>query len=266
VRPAGVVSVVGALTVAGCVVGGVVSLIQQPAYRATTTVLVETHGAPAVVPTVATLAVGGTVIGNVADAVHADPDTIRSHLRVQLVPRTALVRVEYDDADRARALQVAQQEATVLEAIVASRLGAATRVSIAEPVRAARLGRPVGRDVLVGSAVGLALGLAAAALLGRGKRDVVKVAMPVESHVDEPAPLAPEPAAVATPETQPPRPGRVAELRALVAERGAEFSVDQVAEWNGYLDALAAQEVDGELPPNLSGLVEDVFAPLLERP
>jgi hypothetical protein len=188
------------------------------------------------------------------------------------VPRTALVRVEYDDAARARAVQVAQEEATVLEAIVASRLGAATRASIADPARAARLGRPVGRDVLVGSAVGLALGLAAAALLGRGRREVVKTAVPVESHVDEPgvveepAPIAPEPAAVATPEPEPPRPGRVAELRALVAERGAEFSADQIAEWNGYLDALAGQEVDGELPPNLTGLVEDVFAPLLQRP
>jgi hypothetical protein len=58
----------------------------------------------------------------------------------------------------------------------------------------------------------------------------------------------------------------VAELRALVAEHGAEFSADQVAEWNGYLEALAAQEVDGELPANLGGLVQDVFAPLLERP
>jgi capsular polysaccharide biosynthesis protein len=270
VRRASAVPVVGAFTVAGCIVGAVVGLVQAPDYRATTTVLVEAHGAPATVPTVAALAVSDTVLGNVADAVRADADTIRRRLHAQVVPGTALVRLEYDDADRLRAVQVAQQEATVLEAVVASRLGAATRASIADPARATRLGRPVGRDALLGGAIGLVLGLAVAAV-SRRRPAVLEVPAPrAESQAAEPAvaeapsPVAPEPVPAASAEA--PRPGRVAQLRALVAEHGAEFSADQLAEWNGYLDALAAQEVDGELPPNLAGLAEDVFAPLLARP
>jgi capsular polysaccharide biosynthesis protein len=258
-----VVAILGAATVAGCIVGGFFALAQSPGYRATTTVLVEAHGAPATLPTVAALATSDTVIGNVADAVHGDADSIRPHLRAQVVPGTALVRIEYDDADRARALLVAQQEATVLEAIVAARLGSATRASIADPARATRRGRPVARDVLLGGVLGLVLGLGGVVAVRR--RPVVAAPPPAEREPE------PEPAPVEEPPPPPPppvrrAPGRVAELRALVAKRGAEFSADQVAEWNGYLEALAAQEVDGELPPNLDGLARDVFAPLLERP
>jgi hypothetical protein len=269
VKRAGVVPVVGALTVAGCIVGAIVGLAQTREYRATTTVLVEAHGAPATVPTVAALAVSETVIGNVADAVHVDPDRIRAHLRARLVPGTALIRLRYDDTDRSRATQVAQQEATVLEAIVASRLGGATRASIADPASATRLGRPVGRDILLGGALGLVLGIAGGAALHR-RPAVPDAPSPVaEPPVDEP-PAAedqpPPPAPAPSPRPEPPPPGRVAQLRALVAQHEAEFSADQLAEWNGYLEALAAQEVDGELPPNLAGLAQDVFAPLLERP
>jgi hypothetical protein len=256
--------------VAGCIVGAVVGLVQAREYRATTTVLVEARGVPATVPTVSALAVSDTVIGNVADAVHADAATIRRRLHAQVVPGTALVRLEYDDTDRVRAVQVAQQEATVLEAVVASRLGAATRASIADPARATRLGRPVGRDALLGGAIGLVLGLAVAAGLGHRPAVVKGPTATAEPRAAEPAvaeapsPAAPEPVPAVSAEAA--RPGRVAQLRALVAEHGAEFSADQLAEWHGYLDALAAQGVDGELPPNLAGLAEDVFAPLLTRP
>jgi len=270
------VPIVGAVTVAGCVVGAVAGLVQPREYRATTTVLVESHGAPATLPTVGALAVSDTVIGNVAAAVHVDADTIRSHLHSHLLPGTALVRLEYDDTNRIRATQIAQEEATVLDAIVTSRLGGSTRASIADPASVTRLGRPVGRDLLLGGAIGLVLGMGAAAALRR-RSATPRAPMPVtELHVgespvtqeqgeeekqEEPAPL---PAPVVRDAPTPP--GRVAELRALVAEHGAEFSADQRAEWDGYLDALAAQEVDGELPQNLAGLVQDVFAPLLERP
>jgi hypothetical protein len=259
---------VGAVTVAGCIAGAVVGLVQAREYRATTTVLVEAHGAPATVPTVAALAVSDTVIGNVADAVHLDADTIRSHLRARLVRGTALVRLDYDDTDRSRAVRIAQQEATVLEAIVASRLGGATRASIADPARAARLGRPIGRDLLLGGAIGLVLGIGGAAA-SRRRPAVPEAPVPAaEELVSEPPVLKEPPPAPPAPTAapEPASPGQVAQLHALVAEHGAEYSPDQLAEWNGYLEALAAQEVDGELPPNLAGLVQDVFAPLLERP
>jgi capsular polysaccharide biosynthesis protein len=267
VRHAGAVPILVAATVTGCIVGVVVGLVQSPDYRAVTTVLVEAHGVPATVPTVAALAVSDTVIGNVADAVHADAGTIRSHLHAHVVPGTALVRLEYDDGDRPRAVLVAQQEATVLEAIVASRLGGATRARIADPARATRLGRPVARDALLGGAVGLALGLAGLAALRRRPSAAASAAArpepapepPAAAPEPPPAPPAPEPPAA------PAAPGRVDQLRALVAKHGGDYSADQVAEWNGYLEALAAQETNGELPPNLDGLARDVFAPLLER-
>jgi uncharacterized protein YbaA (DUF1428 family) len=59
--------------------------------------------------------------------------------------------------------------------------------------------------------------------------------------------------------------GRVAGLRRAVAARRDEFDPDQVMMWEAYLDALQAQTVNGELPPELDLLAQDVFEPLIER-
>lgn len=275
--------IAGAATVAGSLVGGTLALLEGPVYRAATTMLVEVHGAPAAVPTVAALATSDSVVENVSSEIHVSAGRLRHHLRVGVVSGTALIRIEYDDRDGVKAIQTVQQEATVLESIVAARLGGSTRVSVADPPRAFRLGRPVAGWTLSGGALGLAFALAGSLLLKvrerppasetSAKQPPRRATPPAAVPVAVPAASPPAAASVAAAAPPPARPpvapapaGRVAELRALVAARAKDFSADQVAEWDGYLAALSDREIDGRLPPNLEGLARDVFAPLLDRP
>lgn len=266
-------SVIAGATVAGCIGGGAVALLQATSYRATTTLLVQVRGAPAAVPTVAALATGDSVIGNVASATRLTPGTVRDHLHVSRLAGTALVRLAYDDANRLKAGQVVQEEATVVEAIVADRLGSTVRASIVDPAHTTRLAPPLGADALVGASIGLLLGAAGVGVARTRSRPAPSIE-PAVAQAAPPVQQQPPPPTVPQPDVPPPPPvppspppprSRVAELRQLVAQRGAEHSADQLAEWHGYLEAFAQQEVDGELPPGLELLARDVFAPLLER-
>ena len=263
--------VAGGLAFAGCLVGVVVGLLESPPYRATTTLVVQRHGAPAAVPTVAALATSDAVVGNVASAMHLGPAAVRSHLHVSVVSRTALVRLQYDDASRLRAEQLAQQEASVLQAIVAARFGRNLTVAVVDPPRSVRLGRPVFGDALLGALVGAVLGLVLeAGILFRPWPQLKPAGRPARvprAVASDPTPVPPPPESerVPEPELRPePTRGRVAELRTALEARRNEFDLDQVVVWEAYLDAFAPQEVNGHLPPNLEGLARDVFEPLLE--
>jgi capsular polysaccharide biosynthesis protein len=249
--------------IAGIVVGVVVSLVQSTPYRATTTVAVTVKGAPAAVPTVAELAKSDAVVDNVARATHLSADAVRAHLHVSVVPKTALIRLRFEDAARLRAEQIAQQEAIVLQAIVASRFGASTKVVVVDPARAEREGHPVLPDALWGALAGALLGLVLRSVKHAPRRERV----PEPAPAADARPLVAEPAAPAPAPSPPPPPpprGRVAELREALDARRDGFSADQVAEWEAYLVAFEAQEVDGRLPPKLEGMVRDVFEPLLQ--
>lgn len=264
-------SVIAGATMVGCFGGAGIAFLQASPYRATTTLVVQVHGAPAAIPTVAALATGDAVIGNVANATHVTAGTVRGHLQVSLVPGTALVRLAYDNASRVRAEQLVQEEATVLEAIVTARLGGAVRASVVDPARAKRLAHPVGRYALAGASIGLLLGAAGAAVAGMRLRPTLSgrpaLSAGGEALVPPPVPSDPSPPfdTPPTPLALSPARSRVAELRELVGRHGAEYSPDQLAEWHGYLEAFAHQEVDGKLPLNLEALARDVFEPLLER-
>jgi hypothetical protein len=251
----------GGCAVAGLVTGAVVGLLNAPPYRATTTLLVKSHNVPVALPTVAALATSDAVTGNVANALGVSAGSVRSHLHVSTVPSTALVRIDYDAGDRLHAQQVAQQEASALEAIAAARLGGAVSLSVVDPPRASRLGRPVLADALWGALIGAVVGLVAG-WVRRFKREprpeVASDTVPVSDTVVE-APPPPEP------EPVPVRASPLAELRRGLEEHRDEFSADQVAEWEAYLDAFEAQVVDGELPPSMAGMAQDVFEPLRER-
>jgi hypothetical protein len=68
---------------------------------------------------------------------------------------------------------------------------------------------------------------------------------------------------VPTVPSEPARGLQIDELERLVAARRDEFP-DRVAEWDAYLFELRGRAgADGMLPQELTGLVEDVFAPLL---
>jgi len=250
----------GGAAVAGLVVGAIVGLAQSPGYRATTTLIAQAHGSPVLLPTVGALATGNAVVGNVASALGMSADDVRRRVRVSLVPRTALVRVQADAGTALRAQQIAQQEATALEAIGSARLGAGVRIAVVDPATAARRSKPVPADALWGALVGLLAGLA----LEWGRRfaaapEPQKVS-DTETVSDTIAAEPPPP-----PEPSPPPPSPLAALRSGLAAHRDEFGADQVAEWEAYLDAFEAQVVDGALPAHIKGMAEDVFAPLQDQ-
>jgi hypothetical protein len=179
------------------------------------------------------------------------------------VPATALVRIQYDAGGRLRAQQVAQQEASALGAIAAARLPGVVTLSVVDPPSSERQSRPVLADALWGALIGAVVGLIAE-WVRRFRREprpeAVSDTAPVPDTVVE-APPAPEPEAAPEPVRESP----LAELRRGLEEHRGAFSADQVAEWEAYLDAFEAQVVDGELPPSMAGMAQDVFEPLRER-
>lgn len=83
-----------------------------------------------------------------------------------------------------------------------------------------------------------------------------------EAAVASAPPRAPPPqGAVRTKPLQ--RPRTLADLQALVQERAADFALDQVVEWEAYIDAMRPHTApDGRLPTAFEPLIDDVFAEL----
>jgi hypothetical protein len=258
----------GGCAVAGLVIGAVVGLLNAPPYRATTTLLVKSHNVPVALPTVAALATSDAVAGNVANALGVSVGSVRSHLHVSTVPGTALVRVRYDAADRLHAQQVAQQEASALEAIAAARLPGVVTLTVVDPPTAERQSRPILAYALWGALIGAVVGLIAE-WVRRFKREPREASRPVPGTDPVPgtevAPPEPEPEPEPAPEPARLRESPLAELRRGLEQHRDEFSADQVAEWDAYLDAFEAHVVDGELPPSVAGMAQDVFEPLRDR-
>jgi len=253
----------GGCAVAGLVIGAILGLLNAPPYRATTTLLVKSHNVPVALPTVAALATSDAVTGNVANALGVSAASVRSHLHVSTVPNTALVRIAYHAEDRLRAQQFAQQEASALEAIASARLGGVVSLSVVDPPRSARQSRPVLADALWGALIGAVVGLVAE-WVRRFRREPRPAPVPGTDPVSG-TDLAPEPPPEPQPEPAPVRESPLAELRRGLEEHRDEFSIDQVVEWEAYLDAFDAQVVDGELPPSVAGMAQDVFEPLRDR-
>ena len=242
------------LPVAGLAAGLALGLVHAPGYRATTTLLVKANGSPVALPTVAVLAKSDAVVANVANALGLKAGDVRKRLHAAVIAKTALVRIQADASSALRAQQIAQQEAVALEAIGSARLGKSVQIAVVDPATAKRRGKPILADAVWGLIVGLLLSLV------RVSR-TPKVSDPVTVS-DTVAPASPPPP---PPPPTPVRPSPLAELRAGLAVHRDEFSPDQVAEWEAYLDAFEAQVVDGALPPNVKGMADDVFEPLRAR-
>jgi len=161
------VRIVGAAAVAVALAGAIVGYSGTGSHRAVTTLAIQRGGAPAVVPSVVALAQTSVLAENVAQETHVPQATVAAHLHARALPGTALIELSYDDPSAAHAAQLAQQAASTLESLVASRFSALSVgvVDPAHPVGGTR--RPVLRDTLVGALLGL---LAGAALLAARTR------------------------------------------------------------------------------------------------
>jgi hypothetical protein len=249
-----------AVGVAGALMGGVVALSSAGSHRAVTTLGVQRGGAPADVPSIVALARTSVLAENVAQAAHVPTATIERHLHARALHGTALIELAYDDPSSARAAQLAQQAASTLQSLVAARFPALS-VGVVDPAHPEPgTPRPVLRDVLIGALAGALVGALVGAALS-GSEEVAETTMPdivppVPPQAPESQPeLASEP--VGSPE--------LAQLRAALAAYGDEFRPDQVTEWAAFLDALEPHVVDGELPPAVAQVADEVFAPLRER-
>jgi len=231
----------------GCAAGVVIAFVSAPAYRATTTMVVEVRGLPAapstmvdakaLVPTVAALASGDTVVENVAASLRLPAATVRSHLRASAVKNTALFRLWYDDSSKTRAARVAERAASVVTLLVVSRFSGGSlqlAATVTDPPRTSKVAAPWRKDGLIGLLAGAVLGAVVLVLPRR-----------------RPAPVDPEP----------PLLGRV---RAALAVKGSEYDDAQLARWEAYLDELEAQAANGTLPPQLERQAAGFFAPLLK--
>ena len=239
--------VVGAAAAAGLVAGVAIAFATGGQHRAVASFAVQRGGTPVAAPTVAALARTKLFADNLGvNGVHA-----------HVVHGTALVELSYEDDSAARATRVVQQAATTLQSLVATRFPA-LGVGVVDPPRAGGARRHVVRDGLLGAIAGLLVG----AFVPLQRRRPQPAAPPPPSPPVAPAP-EPEPEPVPGPVPAPVTPrSPLDELRAEVAVRRDEFPPDQVAEWEAYLDAFEAQVENGEIPPRLQGMLDDLFEPL----
>jgi hypothetical protein len=251
-----------AVGVAGALMGGVVALSSAGSHRAVTTLAVQRGGAPADVPSIVALAKTSVLAENVAQAAHVPAATVERHLHARALHGTALLELAYDDPSSARAAQLAQQAASTLQSLVASRFPALS-VAVVDPAHPEPgTRRPVLRDLLIGALAGAFVG--ALVGLGLAGREAVR-----DTTVSDTVPPVPPPAPARQPGPEPDPESvpsaELAQLRAALAAHGDEFRPDQVTEWAAFLDALEPHVVDGELPSAVAQVADEVFAPLRER-
>ncbi len=288
--------------------------LRPDVHRARTTIVIESRGALAqkqpagedAAATMAELARSNIVAASVVRNLRLDVSPSGLLERVAVHRRHgALLVVEVDERDAARAQREAQELALVFSQLVHDRYaerkdGAgnqALRATVFDPahVLSGRVAPHPVRNGLFGALLGLVLGLGA--LRPRPLREAVRrvrlprlslpaPAPPLSAPGPEPAPEPePEPTPEAEPELMPepepePQPARPATpgvleprtgvwslpaLEAAVARHRGE-QPGSSGEWEAYLLFLRDHaDVDGFLPQSFDALVLDVFADLIAR-
>lgn len=286
--------------VVGALVGLAIAFAHSTRYRAETSVVVapalkRTDPALSTIThTVASLARSDAVARNVVTSLRLgeSPGALRGDIHAHAVRGTALVEIGVDQGSALGAERALQQVVVVLQRLAAGRLAGVVPGSLvvwdAPTGSAHALGRPYASWIIGGASIGLLLAAGGLLAPGLGRqrnprgaseeprsrlRDPDVPENPVVagvSNVEQPPP-APFKAEAAAPaaegpglrgtseESQTPNAGHIAELR---RRADAEADPRRQAEMHAYLDQLAPfAGPDGDLPPNLIGLAEDVFGP-----
>ena len=291
-----------ALATAGAALGAAAGLATSEPHRAATTLAAEIGGAPVdpaaraaakpVMPTLAELAVGDIVVGNVVQAEHLRASDVRTHLHVRVPSRTSLLVLTYDARSEADAARVVQQAATVLTSVVSARFGGGSRplsVSVVEPVQS--VNGPT-RPVLWYALLGLLAGAVSGALIGGQRRHrpaaapapaappdsraairarVEAFAPPVRPEARDrqtgaPASPPPRPVAASSREVpgEPPPVGsrgwNIDDLERRTRAAGGPSLEERLA----YVVALRPQARDGVLGVEYDAIVHEVFGELIE--
>jgi capsular polysaccharide biosynthesis protein len=275
---------------AGLLAAAVVTLLQEPTYRADASIVLVRQGQPpGSDPALAAAAAGAAELFDTrvvaAPAVEnlglgESPEELLARIAVEAEGDGSLVRIEVDGPRREDARRIAQEVAEVSTVLFNDRFGPETVASVWEAASAE--GDAVSPDPARNLALGALFGALAGwipLLLGRRRAIRPRVSRPARAQ-----PQAPEAPVLAAsmptppvPEAPPPSPATgpfvmpafgewtIADVERLVAEQGPAFP-ERREEIELYVDALrAVAGADGRLPGEVDLVIEDVFAELIAR-
>lgn len=264
----------------GLLVGLAVTLLADSTYRADASIVLVRQGQPpgsdpalaqaaeAAAELFDSRAVAESAIRNLG--LGETPDGLLGRVDVEAAAGSSLVRIEVEAPSKDEARRTAQEVSEVATVLFNDRFAPQTAASVWEPAAAAeeRVSPKPARNLALGLLIGALAGLAFA-LVGMRPPRPAKPAPP-------PAPVA----AVAAPEPEPVvQPARrqgpftkpsfgewtIADVEQLLAEQGDAFP-EQRDELEIYLDSFRSVAApDGRLPGDVDLVLEDVFAPLIER-
>jgi len=270
----------------GLLLGVAVTLLQDSTYRADASIVLVRQGQPpgndpqlaqaagAAAELFDSRAVAESAIRNLG--LDGTPQDLLDRLDVDAGEGSSLVRIEVEAATKEEARRTAQEVAEVATVLFNDRFAPQTAASVWESASAAgdrvspKPARNLALGVLLGALVGLAVVLAGLFREQRPPQPAGRAPEVAAAPVpDSPAALS-QPVAVAEPATGPftmPRFGEwtVADVERLLAEQGDAFP-EQREELEIYLNSFrSVAGADGRLPGDVDLVIEDVFAPLIDR-
>jgi capsular polysaccharide biosynthesis protein len=275
--------------VAGLAAAVVVTLVQDPAYRADASLVLVREGRPpgddpelaAAAAAAARLFESRAVAASAARNLAVPEEGLAEGLDAEAEPESSLVRLSVEAGSREEARRAAQEVAEVSTVLFNDRFGPQTTASVWEPADA----EP--EQVAPEPARNLALGALAGALAGwallllarrRPPQPPAPPPAPAPQPAQQPPTAAPAPVAPPAPEPRPAPPPppqpfalpalgewTIGDVERLVAEQGDAFP-ERREELDLYLETLRAVAApDGSLPGDVDLVIEDVYADLIAR-
>ena len=267
----------------GLLVGLAVTLLVDSTYRADASIVLVRQGQPpgsdpqlaqaaeAAAELFDSRAVAESTIRNLD--LDETPEELLDRVDVEASEGSSLVRIDVEAPSREEARRAAQEVAEVATVLFNDRFAPQTAASVWEPASAAeeRVSPKPARNLALGLLIGALAGLGIV-LVGMGLPKTARPAKKPQPAASAPvAPVAeaapvPSPAPADGPFTKP-RFGEwtVGDVERLLAEHGDAFP-EQREELEIYLDSFrSVAAADGQLPGDVDLVIEDVFAPLIER-
>lgn len=268
---------------AGLLAAGAVTVLQDSTYRADASVVLVRQGQPpgsdpqlaraaeAAAQLFASRAVADSAIRNLG--LDGSAEDLLERIDVDAQEGSSLVRVDVQAPSREEARRTAQELTEVATVLFNDRFAPQTVASVWEPAGAAeeRVSPQPVRNLALGGLIGALAGLALALAALREPRPPRPARSRPARARKQPPPAQPAPA-VAPPPAAPgpfvrPRFGEwtVGDAERLLAEHGDAFP--ELREGlEIYLESIrSVAAADGRLPGDVDLVIEDVFAPLLER-
>lgn len=273
----------------GLLLGGAVTLLQDSTYRADASIVLVRQGQPpgsdpglaraadAAAALFDSRAVAESAIRNLG--LRGSPRELVDRIRVAAQEGSSLLRIDVDAPSRAEARRTAQEVSEVATVLFNDRFAPETVASVWEPASARddrvspKPARNLSLGLLLGALVGIAVALGGLRVPRRPPRPASpapkQTPAPPAAETKEPA-VSPAPVAIPESAVTPLAVARsggwtVSDVERLLADQGDAFP-EQREELEFYLDSFrSVAGPDGSLPGDVDLVIEDVFAPLIDR-